>query len=237
MKKTRKSIPPDVYEDVVAQYRAGATLQEIAAVYDVSLPTVAVYLRRHGGTIRTRREINQQRAPVDEAMLRTLIAERLTLRAIAAALQVSVPTIERHMRALGLRSQHGRGSPMERNYFWQGGRTIDTDGYVLVKSPGHPHATKAGYVREHRLVMEQQLGRFLAPEEIVHHKQPGAKGNNAPDNLELYHNNSVHFLHEHNAHPRDLQTGRFLRKPIDPLSVSPALGSAIPCASKNDVLQ
>lgn len=86
----------------------------------------------------------------------------------------------------------GRGAPMSRNRFWKGGRVIDKGGYILVKSPNHPMATQKGYVREHRLVMEKILGRFLTETEVVHHKDDDT-GNNDPENLLLFDTNSIHI--------------------------------------------
>ena len=42
------------------------------------------------------------------------------------------------------------------------GRTLDKSGYALVRAPRHPHCNSGGYIREHRLVMEQVIGRLLA---------------------------------------------------------------------------
>lgn len=43
------------------------------------------------------------------------------------------------------------------------------NGYVIAYAPKHPNAHKDGYVLLHRLVAEYQLGRYLKPDEIVHH--------------------------------------------------------------------
>ncbi len=68
---------------------------------------------------------------------------------------------------------------------WNGGRCMTTKGYVVVRVPDHPHATNRGYVLEHRLVMEEKLGRYLSSAESVHHIN-GIKDDNWPDNLELW---------------------------------------------------
>lgn len=51
-----------------------------------------------------------------------------------------------------------------------GGHTVrHPKGYVLVFVPDHPYASKDGRVMEHRLVMEEHIGRYLTKDEQVHH--------------------------------------------------------------------
>jgi hypothetical protein len=68
---------------------------------------------------------------------------------------------------------------------WKGGRTT-RHGYVMVYAPDHPacQGNQRKYVAEHRLVMEEQLGRLLKSSEYVHHID-GDKFNNDPENLEI----------------------------------------------------
>ncbi len=67
----------------------------------------------------------------------------------------------------------------------QSGTFMDrSKGYVLAYAPDHPRATNRGYVYQHRLVMEEQLGRFLRTDEHVHHRN-GKRWDNRPENLEV----------------------------------------------------
>lgn len=74
---------------------------------------------------------------------------------------------------------------LNKNPNWKGGRTIASNGYVLVKAPDHPDADVRGYIYEHRLVAEKKLGRRLRKGEQVHHVD-GNKSNNAPENIEVH---------------------------------------------------
>ena len=64
-----------------------------------------------------------------------------------------------------------------RPHNWKGGRTIHK-GYINIYKPNHPRTSSTGYVSEHRLVMEQHLGRYLERHELVHHKDGNKQNNN-----------------------------------------------------------
>lgn len=58
------------------------------------------------------------------------------------------------------------------------------NGYALKWAPDHPRENR-GRVREHILVVEEQIGRYLVKGENVHHKN-GVRDDNRPENLELW---------------------------------------------------
>jgi len=82
------------------------------------------------------------------------------------------------------------------NSNWNGGIKKDSYGYILILKPDHPFTFKSHYISKHHLVMEKHLGRYLKPEEVVHHKN-GIKDDNRIENLMLFINKNEHVKYHH----------------------------------------
>jgi hypothetical protein len=98
------------------------------------------------------------------------------LGATGAAVRIAMHKLGVSMRTL---SEATRG---EKHYAWKGGIHKDSSGYIEVYMPLHHRAGKRGYVRQHILVWEQDNGRELMDDEIVHHLN-GVKDDNRGENL------------------------------------------------------
>lgn len=67
------------------------------------------------------------------------------------------------------------------------------DGYIYIKKSKHPFCTKSGYILEHRLRLEERIGRYLQRNEIGHHIN-GNRSDNRIENLQ------VMTISEHRKH-------------------------------------
>jgi len=74
------------------------------------------------------------------------------------------------------------------HYSWK--EKVKSRKYLLITKPEHPFCNSQGYIREHRLVVEKQIGRYLLPTERVHHI--GKKDDNRPCMLMAFINESAH---------------------------------------------
>ncbi len=84
----------------------------------------------------------------------------------------------------------------------------DKSGYILLYMPDHPQANRHGQVREHRIVMERHLGRFLTRNEVVHHKNEN-RGDNRIKNLRLYPTNGKHLSETMTGVPCPARANRY----------------------------
>lgn len=145
-------------------------------------------------------------SPGHELLRRLYVDDRKSTRQIAPMLNVTTTTVRLWLKSAGIKmrtiaegkkGQKPKPHTIEasvrsrRKYSLPNrppvGYKIDGYGYVLIW-------TDAGYVREHRKVMEEMLGRPLEPQEDVHHKN-GVRTDNRPENLELMANRSEHQRH------------------------------------------
>lgn len=112
---------------------------------------------------------------------------------IAAQVGISSKAVQKMFRRYNFPSLHNFAPPLrEQRPNWKGGVKI-VKGYYYARTPGHPHASKHGnYVAVHRLVMEQKIGRYLLPTEVVDHID-GDPANNRPDNLRVFESNAEHL--------------------------------------------
>lgn len=184
--------PLELPDDLAERYEAGASIPQLAREYGVSNQTVNRRLRAAGVPVRQYTGRRGKWSPdYDEAQLREMSERGMTCREIGEALGKPEESVRKAMRSRGVPRQEAR-SRMEHNHFWRGGLSVDEEGYILQKSPDHPSATTSGYVRQHRLVMERELGRYLSDEEVVDHRN-GDTSDNRPENLRVFPRNSEHL--------------------------------------------
>ena len=83
----------------------------------------------------------------------------------------------------------------EKSNLWNGGTSMSSKGYRLIKMPEHRRANRKGYVLEHILVFERECGISLPDNCCVHHLN-GIKDDNRIENLCMM-THSSHTVHHH----------------------------------------
>lgn len=122
-----------------------------------------------------------------------LAAQGMFSQEIASLLGTTPKAVQKFYRRYGFPTLQNFSPPRrEQRRGWKGG-VKEAKGYLYARTPGHPHGSRHGsYVAVHRLVMEQKLGRYLLPTEVVDHID-GDRRNNAPENLRLFQSNGEHL--------------------------------------------
>ena len=95
-----------------------------------------------------------------------------------------------------------------KNPNWKGERTF-RNGYIIILCKDHPCGRTQ--VKEERLIVEKHLGRYLRPEEIVHHKN-GDKQDNRLANLQVVNGRSEHTRLHATGRPVSEETRQKMRE-------------------------
>ena len=174
-------------ETLAAEYRAGASLNELASRYGGSATVVRNTLRRHGVQIRNKGNHEQYWPPERVDWLREQHENGRSNVDIARELGLAARTVGNKLLKLGI-APRGPVLKGPAHHSWNGGKSTH-GGYVQVKLPDDDPMvamrTASGYVLEHRLVMARKMGRPLEPDEKPHHKNL-IRTDNDPGNLELW---------------------------------------------------
>ena len=146
------------------------------------------------GTVSPTRKIF---ADKDE-VFRLRMVEGYSLSRMAKHFGVCVTTVHNWLKVYGIKCSpedtlRRKQAVVPWNY--RGGQK-ESNGYVLIASPDHPAHGKDGYVMQHRLVLEGEIGRLLFPEERIHHLNH-KRCDNSVQNLLLLPSDKAHTLFHH----------------------------------------
>jgi len=182
---------------ILESFQLHGSTRTVADEFQMTTESVRRILRRFGiETPRSGRLVPWSACNKNPDLIFQLYSDGVSLTEIARRIKTNMRHVAAFLRRHGVKDKFVTMNYGPKNGAWRGGRIIDEDGYVKVLSPGHPNCPKhTDYIAEHRLVMEKMIGRFLLPQEVVHHRNKN-KQDNRPENLQLFSENSEHLRHE-----------------------------------------
>lgn len=144
-------------------------------------------------------KINEDRLLSDEEEARfcgVYLKEHISQEELGRRFNLGKRLVENLLRRQGNKSRsHSEAVRGKYNPRWHGGIGFCGQ-YIHRHRPHHPYANRHGGVAEHRLRMEEHIGRYLLPSEVVHHVD-GKPYNNDIRNLVLLSGQSEHARLHH----------------------------------------
>jgi DNA-binding CsgD family transcriptional regulator len=174
-------------ETMVRLYGEGKSLREVAEHVGATYKTVSSHLRKQGVEIDPCRRVSRYPLELEHEVVR-LYQDRIGSTEIAKRLGLSSQTVVYSiLKKHGVQAHGTTGTDRS-----VGTTYIDSDGYVVEKvdkswlfygtMPGQ--GGNGTWIRQHRKVMAEHLGRPLLRRETVHHID-GDRTNNTLENLQL----------------------------------------------------
>lgn len=177
--------PSDVIEAMVDLYKSGKLIKEVAAVYGMSTGKTYYILRNAGCPFRPRWSGHHSEE---------------TKRKLSCLLKGRTFSEESRKKMSESKKMHFDGI---NSYGYLKQRD---DGYISAYAPDHPQANQDGRVMLHRIIMERHIGRYLRPDEVVHHINH-IRSDNRLENLRLmsvHDHMSMHMKERHAKRRNDL---------------------------------
>lgn len=132
--------------------------------------------------------MSKRKHPEKEKLKELYLVQKLSGTEIAKRYNMSKVCLCRALHKFGIPIRDCTG---ENHPSWKGGR-VEKMGYIAIWMPNHPRANNVGYVKEHILIMEEELNRPLKKEEHIHHIDFNRK-NNDVNNLWIASNSEHHI--------------------------------------------
>ena len=182
---------------IVDAYLLGKSIRSMALELGVNEKTVSATLVRNGIALRGRRGFRHHLTTKTEltAMVRAYKSGSST-EVLAAQYGMSAGSVASRLKQAGVPLREPGFQQGEEHHNWKGGRVPTSDGkymqvlvyptdplYAMAKTKSD-NANGGRYILEHRYKMAQKLGRCLADNETVHHKDDNGLNNNLK-NLQL----------------------------------------------------
>lgn len=133
--------------------------------------------------------MNIKKIPNDDLLRELYVEQRLSSGMIAGRYGCARITVCRHLRKLGVIRPESGVNSRNRNFRTKQYRS----GYPVTFIPEHPRANHLGYVFDHILVVEKEIGRTPSRKEPIHHKD--LDRTNAD-------NNNLYLSKSHSDHQR-----------------------------------